>query len=123
MTRFEQEITGQLGEFWVRHAKEEVAKAVAKADELAIVEEDGAIKWSTNGSYIPDDFCEKLEYADYNFSREATRRTRDKQTKEFIEEYKKNQSEPTEEELAEMRAVFGVGATVVDAISGRKIRL
>ena len=123
MTRFQQEITGQLGEFWKKHAKEEVTKAVVKANESAIIEEDGAIKWKINGNYIPDDFCEKLEYAGYNFSREATRRAREKQDKKFIEEYKKNQSEPTEEELEEMRAVFGKGKTIVDVISGREIRL
>ena len=123
MTRFQQEISGKLGEFWMNHAKKEVERAVAQANELGIIDEDGAIKWKTNGSYIPDDFCEKLEYAGYNFSREATRIAREEQNKKFFEEYKKNQSEPTEEEIEEMRAVFGRGKTIVDVISGREIVL
>lgn len=61
MTRFEREINGSLGDFWKRNAKEEVKKAVAQADENATVEADGAIQWNSNGRYLMDDFCEKLE--------------------------------------------------------------
>lgn len=76
MTRFEMEISGRLGEFWKKRAIEEVNNALKKADEDATIEADGAIRWNSNGNYIPDDFCEKLEYAGYNFSREATRAKR-----------------------------------------------
>lgn len=123
MTRFEQEISGMLGEFWARHAEEEVARLVRKAAEEATVEEDGAIKWNSNGNYLPDDCCEKLEYAGFNFSRQATAEKRAEQTRKFIEEYRKKQAEPTEEELAEMRRNFPKGTKVVDIISGREIQL
>ncbi len=74
MTRFEREISGSLGAFWKKNAEEEVRKAVAKADSDATVEADGAIKWNSNGRYLMDDFCEKLEYAGYAFSRGGDRR-------------------------------------------------
>lgn len=90
MTRFEREINGSLGDFWKRNAQEEVKKAAAKADADATVEADGAIKWNSNGRYLMDDFCEKLEYAGYPFSREATARKRDSQNEESLAEYRRN---------------------------------
>lgn len=123
MTRFGREISGQLGEFWKNNAEKEVANAVRKATEGATVDENGVIRWNSNGSCIPDVFCEKLEYAGFKFSREATAEARAEETRKFIEEYRKNQGEPTEEELAEMRAAFPAGSRVVDVISGRVVQL
>lgn len=123
MTRFEQEISGALGEYWVNSAKKEVERAVAKASTDATVDENGVIRWNSNGNCIPDDFCEKLEYAGFQFSREATREAREIEDKEFIEQYKAMKHEPTEEELAEMRATFGAGTKVVDILSGREYQL
>ena len=123
MTRFEKEISGQLGQWWKEHAEKEVAKAVAMATTDAIVEESGAIKWKVNGSYIPDDFCEKLEYAGYDFSREATSNAREAQLNEFFEEYKRNSKGYSEEEIAELRSVHGPGTKVVDIITGQTIQL
>lgn len=123
MTRFEQEISGQLGGVWKKEAERELARLVEDARERATVEEDGAIKWNSNGKYLPEHCCERLEYAGFGFSREATKAKREIQNREFIEQYRKNQAEPTEDELAEMRAAFGPGATVVDVISGREIQL
>ena len=123
MTRFEREITGQLGEYWQKDAEKEVQRAVAEADRNAIVDENGAIKWKSNGSYLMDDFCEKLEYAGYPFSREATKNARDIQVHRELNEYRKNQKAPSPEELEAMRAAFGEGTTIVDVLSGRTIQL
>ena len=123
MTRFEMEISGKLGDFWKRNAEEEVKKAVAKADADAAVEADGAIKWNSNGRYLMDDFCEKLEYAGYPFSREATAKKRDAQNEESIAEYRRNYKGLSGEELAEARAAFGEGTTVVNVLTGEKTRL
>ena len=123
MTRFEKEISGSLGQWWKNHAEKELAEAVVKANEEAIVEETGAIKWKSNDSYLMDDFCEKLEYAGYNFSREATKKAREAELSRFFEEYRRNYKEPTEEEKAEMRAAFGEDAEIVDVIARKKIRL
>ena len=123
MTRFEREISGSLGAFWKKNAEEEVRKAVAKVDADAAVEADGAIKWNSNGRYLMDDFCEKLEYAGYAFSREATAEKREAQNAESLAEYCRNDKGLTGEALAEARAAFGEGTTVVNVLTGRRTRL
>ncbi len=123
MTRFEREISGSLGAFWKKNAEEEVRKAVAKADSDAAVEADGAIKWNSNEQYLMDDFCEKLEYAGYAFSRGATAEKREAQNEESLAEYRRNDKGLTGEALAEARAAFGEGTTVVNVLTGRRTRL
>ena len=85
MTRFQQEISGALGQWWKEQAEKELEDAVRKADADAIVEPEGAIKWVKSGNYLMDDFCEMLEYAGYPFSREATAKSRDIQNSKIIE--------------------------------------
>ena len=123
MTRFEMEITGQLGAYWQQSAEKEVQEAVKHANEAAIVDENGAISWKSNGRYLPDDYCEKLEYAGYDFSREATLEARGAQVDKELAEYVRNYKGPTENERAEMRRAFGAGSTVIDVITGAAIQL
>lgn len=123
MTRFEREISGELGAFWKQNAQEEVRKAVFWAENDAEVDEFGAIRWKNNKRYLMDDLCEKLEYACYPFSRKATARARAIQVDEELAEYRKNPPQIDAEMMAEMRSAFGDGAVVVDIISGRKIYL
>lgn len=123
MTRFEREISGSLGAFWKKNAEEEVRKAVAQADEKATVEADGAIKWKGNGRYLMDDFCEKLEYAGYPFSREVTAEKRDAQNEESLAEYRRNDKGLSGEALAEARAAFGKGTMVVNVLTGKRTQL
>lgn len=124
-TRFQMEISGILGDWWKKNAETEVAEALEDVAKNAVVEEDGAIRWISSGNYIPDDFCEKLEYGGYNFSREATRIKKDIQQSKFAEEYRKSMENHvyTDEELYEMKSAFGEGACVVDIITGKKIYL
>ena len=123
MTRFQQEISGALGQWWKDHAEKEVERAVREADELAIVDSNGAIRWKNNGSYLMDDFCEMLEYAGYQFSRKATAKARNIQVKKCLKDYRMNYNGPSAEELLEMRSAFGAGETVVDVITGDVITL
>lgn len=123
MTRFQKEVHGLLGDYWVNKAKMEAALAVEVADNSATVESDGAIKWNSNGTYLLDDFCEKLEYMGYPFSREATKAKRDAQVAKELADYRANYTGPSEEEIAEMRATFGEGEEIVDVITGRTIKL
>ena len=51
MTRFRQEITGQLGAFWQQSAEKEVQAAVESATKDATVDGNGAISWKSNGSF------------------------------------------------------------------------
>ena len=123
MTRFAMEITGRLGSYWKKNAEEEMKKAVITADFHATVEADGAIKWNRNGRYLMDDLCEKLEYAGYPFSREATAGKRDAQNEESIAEYRRNHRGLSGEALAEARAAFGEGTTVVNILTGERTKL
>lgn len=123
MTRFEREISGNLGEFWKKNAEEEVRKAVIKADTDATVEEDGAARWKSNGSYLMDDFCEKLEYAGYPFSRKATAEKRERQNVERLAECRNGNSALSGEMLTAARSAFGKGTTVADVLTGRKTQL
>lgn len=66
MTRFQQEITGLLGAYWQQNAEKELKAAVESAARDATVDENGAISWKSNGSYLMDDFCEKLEFAGFH---------------------------------------------------------
>lgn len=123
MTRFEQEISGALGEFWQKNAEKEVQRAVEQADAEATVERGGAIHWNSNGLYLMDDFCEKLEYADYPFSRIATKEKHEAQVAQELAKYRANRHVPTLEEQTEMQSVFGEGATVIDVLTGERIDL
>ena len=124
MTRFEQELSGNLGAFWKRHAEEEIAKMQARVDNDEIrTNIGGGAFWNSNGNYLPADCAEILSYTDFPFSLEETARAREAQTAAFLENYRKNYTGPSEEEKAEMRAAFGTGATVVDIISGERVSL
>lgn len=135
MTRFEMEINGiidaQIAEregepnnhFWENNAKQEVALAVAHADRDATVDENGAIRWKSNGHYIPDDFCEKLEWGGYNFSREATRKAREEEEAKFFEKMRGTKRVRSEEEMAELRANFPKGTVIVDVITGEMLTI
>ena len=123
MTRFEREISGSLGARWKKNAEREVKEAVELANSIATVESDGAIRWNTNGNYVPDDFCEKLEYAGFPFSREATRAAREAQDAAFLESYRKNHRGFGARELDEARAAFGAGTTIVNILTGEKVTL
>ena len=122
MTRFEKEISGALGEYWERSAEKEVEELVAHCDEAAELDENGAIRWKSNGNYLPEDCCEKLVYACYDFDVEATRKAREEQLHKHAEEYKKSMLNMSNEARAELeyeiRAAFGPGTKVVNVITG-----
>ena len=124
MTRFERELNGSLGEFWRQNALKEIAKMQERADndEIRTNTEGGAF-WNRSGNYLPADCAEILSHTDFPFSLEATARAREAQTAMQLEAYRKNYKGPGEEEKAEMRAAFGTGTTVVDVITGERIRL
>ena len=122
MTRFAREWNGELGAFWQKNAHEEAARLLAQRDNIE-VEEDGAAKWKSSGSYLPADVVEKLTFAGADFfSAEATAAKREAQTAGFLGNYRRNHR-TTAEERMEMEAAFGKGTTVVNIITGEKIKL
>ena len=124
MTRFERELSGELGAFWKKNAEQEIAKMQERVDNDEIrTNTQGGAFWNSNGNYLPADCAEILSHTDFPFSLEETARAREAQTAAFLESYRKNYKGPSAEERAEMKAAFGEGATVVDIISGERIRL
>jgi len=89
----------------------------------ATVTSDGVYRWISNGAVIPLDV---LEEAGYEIT-EAHRAARDRDVDEAIAAYRKARASMTDEEraeeLAEMRAAFGPGETVVDVLSGERFEL
>ena len=121
MTRFEQELSGSLGAFWKGEAMKEIARMQERVDNDEIrTNTCGGAFWNSNGRYLPDDCIEVLQHTDFTFSPAETKRAREAQTAAFLAGY---HHETTDEERAEMEATFGKGTTVVDILSGERIRL
>ena len=79
-----------------------------------------AVYWTTNGNYLPSDCVEVLKHTDLSFSPEATQNARNIQTAMALERYSHT---TTDEERVEMGAAFGEGTTIVNIITGERIRL
>ena len=123
-TRFALELAGKYGEYWQNDAKERIRKMQVDVDSgNVLVDSDGAAYWANSGNYLPSDCVEILGYTNCKFSREATAKAREKQLDEAVEIYRRNYRGPSEEELIEIRAVFGEGETIVDVITGDEIIL
>ncbi len=123
MTRFEQELSGALGAFWKRNAEQEIEKMKARIenDEIRTNIGGGAF-WSSNGNYLNEECAEILSHTDFPFSPEETKRAREAQTEAFLENYRQSHK-TSATERTEMEAAFGKGTTVVNVITGERIRL
>ena len=121
MTRFEMELSGDYGKFWADQAREEIAKMQQRIDNGEILTNaNGAAFWNSNGRFLPEEQAIILSHTDFPFSLEETNRARKAQNEAFLKNYR---HETTAEERAEMQAAFGKGTTVMDVISGERIRL
>ena len=126
MTRFERELSGALGAYWKSSAEKEIRKMEERQMNGEIFfGADGVVRWTSNNRVMPKDCREILAHSAYRdlFDEEASRAAEDAETAASLEAYRKNYQGPSEEEKAEMRAAFGTGSTVVDVITGKRIRL
>lgn len=123
MTRFQRELSGELGEFWKKHAAEELDKVRAELAEGKITIDAEGVARNCIGRVLMEDLLEKLCLVTDKVNAEATREALDAEVKASIAEYRRNYKGPSAEELAEMRAAFGAGATVVDILTGEEIKL
>lgn len=125
MTRFEKEVSGMLGEFWVKEAKKELEKIQAEFNRGEITVDEKGILRNCIGRVAVEEVQEKCKYLGIKFDAKATETAREYEAAQAIAEYKAAQKnrKRSEEELAEMRATFGAGSTIVDIITGEKIRL
>lgn len=126
MSRFMMDYNGKFGDYWQKDAMRRVEDMRQKfLNGEAIVDEEGAMYWKSNGNYVPSDVAEMMTVAGIEFSPEKTAEKRDAQTQKFFADYRKKMENytPSFEELGEMRNAFGEGTVVVNVITGKTIRL
>lgn len=122
MTRFQQELSGELGTYWKRQAEQELERVRQELSSGEITIDENGVARNCIGRVVMDDLLEKLEMvSDVNTA--ATRAAREAEDAAFLAEYRARRSTPAPEELAEMRAAFGAGAEVVNVLTGEKIKL
>lgn len=118
MTRFEWELSGSLGDYWKRHAEDELAKVKVDLNHGEItIDEDGVAR-NRIGRVLMADMLEKLLMVTDKADREATRAARSAEIARELAEYRANYKGPSAEELVEMCAAFGEGTSVVNVITG-----
>lgn len=122
-TRFQRELSGELGAFWQQHAKDELAKVKANLDSGEITIDEAGVARNCIGRALMDDLLEKLVLVTDKADSAATRAAREAEVQADLESYRDSRKAPSGEELAEMRAAFGEGAKVVDVITGEEIQL
>ena len=123
MTRFQRELSGELGAYWQRQAEAELAKVKADLDSGAITIDEAGVARNCIGRALMDDLLEKLVLVTDKADSAATRAAREAEVQADLESYRASRKAPSAEELAEMRAAFGKGAKVVDALTGKEIQL
>jgi hypothetical protein len=105
----------------------EIKASLALMDDFAkdayMVE--GVPYWKANNRVPPADIVEFWVYCGYPIDLEKATATRDAETSSFLAEYRREMENhtPSAEELFEMRAAFGSGATVVNFVTGKKTKL
>ena len=125
MTRFEKELSGNLGAYWKASAEKELERVRADFEAGKITVDENGVARNCIGRILMDDMLEKLTYITDEADVEATRAAREEETAAFFESYRKanRNRRRSAEELHEMRAAFGTGTTVVDIITGERVRL
>lgn len=120
-TRFQQEISGELGEFWRDKAHEELNKIRLQLAHGEITIDKKGVARNKIGRVVMSDLLEKLLFISDEVNEEATKAAREKEVEESIARYKANYNGPSDEELAEMRAAFGKGTQVVNILTGETV--
>lgn len=126
MTRFQKELSGELGEFWKSDAERKLQQTREDITNGDIVIDEKGIARNSIGRIVTKDLGEIIQMVSgTEYSKEATDTARDKETEEFLKEYREQQKnrEISFEEMEEMRNVFGEGTTVVDVFSGKETKL
>lgn len=119
MTRFAMELGGMLGEFWQKRAEQELDRVKSELDSCEIVIDCDGVARNSIGRALADDMLEKVEMvAPDCVNASATRATYAAEVRAALKGYASRR--PSEDEMHEMRAAFGVGTTVVDVLTGRR---
>ena len=122
-TRFQRELSGDLGAFWQQQAEAELERVKADLDSGEITIDEAGVARNCIGRALMDDLLEKLILVTDKADSAATRAAREAEVQADLESYRASRKAPSAEELAEMRAAFGAGTKVVDIITGEEILL
>ena len=125
-TRFQQEISGDLGEYWKRSAEAELEDLKKDIEVGDITIDEFGVARNRIGRVVMSDILEKLMYvAADRINEEATKTARKVEVTKSLEEYRKSMENHvyTEEELFEMRAAFGPGTIVTNIVTGQKVKI
>lgn len=124
MTRFEREISGSLGAFWKAEAEKELSKIREDLAAGRITIDANGVARNCIGRALMDDMAEKVEWVTEAINREATAAAREIEVAKSAAAYRESRRNGySAEEMNEMRAAFGAGATVVDVLTGQTITL
>lgn len=83
---------------------------------------DGAWRWDSNGSCVPDDYLASTDAP--QAERDLTTEARRAELAQLVAHMRATEpAQPDAEQLAEMRAAFGPGTTVVNVLTGRTTQL
>lgn len=123
MTRFMMELSGHLGAYWKAEAEKELAEVKADLETGRITIDEAGIARNCIGRVVMADMLEKITLVTDKVNAVATTLAREAEVEESLREYRDNKHPYSAEDLAEMRAVFGPGVTVVNVLSGERIRL
>ena len=122
MTRFEMDLAGKFGEYWLNEANKELEKVRGELDRGEITIDAKGVARNRIGRVLMKDMAIKVYYAGGNIDLDETEKAREIEVEKELAEYRRNYKGPSAEELAEMRAAFGPGEVVVDLISGKEYR-
>ena len=124
MTRFQKELSGELGAYWKKEAEKELERVKTDLQEGRITIDENGVARNCIGRVLMSDMLEKLAMVTDKASVEATTAAaRDKEVSESLAEYRKSARPATGEERMEMQAAFGKGTTVVNILTGEKTKL
>ena len=123
MTRFQKELSGELGAYWEKEAQKELERVKADLQVGKITIDENGVARNCIGRVLMSDMLEKLAMVTDKVSVEATTAARDKEVSKSLAEYRKNVRPVSEEERMEMQAAFGKGTTVVNILTGEKTEL
>ena len=123
MTRFEKELSGALGAYWKKEAEKELERVSQDIRDGKITIDENGVARNCKGRALQSDMLEKVLMVSNLVNAEATREACQDETMKAIEAYRANYTGPSKEELFEMRAAYGRGTTVVDVLTGKKIKL
>lgn len=121
MTRFEQELSGALGAYWKASAEKELDEIREELAAGRITIDAYGIARNCIGRVIMGDLAERVAYVTCEIDRDATAAAREIEVSDELAAYRANWTGYSAEELNEMRAAFGEGATVVNILTGATV--